>query len=140
MDVRKVFLSCKDEDMKIVRQLGLLEKDPHQIELCDEVLNIPFNSNKAKYIRSNIREKIRKSDFTVCIVGNNTYKCRWVNWILHESEKQGTAIIAMALKGSNKAYFPSFIDLNNTNVYEWDHTYLNYLIENFTPVETSRLN
>lgn len=129
MAKRRVFLSFDSEDLNQVRGLRLMAANPNfDVEFYDESLKIPVNSFDAIYIKNVIREKIRRSSVTLCLVGENTYRSDWVDWELKESEKQGNSIVAMALKGIESVNIPKYLEENNITVYKWDHIFLTNLI------------
>ena len=129
MTKRRVFLSFDSDDINQVRGLRLMVANPNfDVEFYDESLKIPVNSFDAIYIKNVIREKIRRSSVTLCLVGENTYRSDWVDWELKESEKQGNSIVAMALKGIESVTIPKYLEENNITVYKWDHIYLTTLI------------
>ena len=126
---RRVFLSFDSDDVKQVRGLRLMAANPNfDVEFYDKSLRIPVNSLDAVYIKSVIREKIKRSSVTLCLVGESTYKSEWVDWELNESEKQENSIVAMTLKGIESVTFPRYLKNNKITVYEWNHDYLKTLI------------
>ncbi len=127
----RVFLSFDSDDLPQIRGLRLLASNPnYDLEFYDESLKEPIDSQRAEYIKQVIREKIKRASITLCLVGNNTYKSKWVDWELRESEKQGNAIIAMALKGIERVVPPSFLKEGNITIWKWDPQYLQTLINN----------
>ncbi len=126
---RRVFLSFDSDDVKQVRGLRLMAANPNfDVEFYDESLRVPINSLNAVYIKSVIREKIKRSSITLCLVGENTYKSEWVDWELNESKNQENSIVAMTLKGVESVTFPKYLKDNKITVYKWDHSYLTTLI------------
>jgi len=127
----RVFLSFDSDDLPQIRGLRVLAANPnYDLEFYDESLKEPIESQRAEYIKQVIREKIKRASITLCLVGSNTYKSKWVDWELRESEKQGNKIIAMALKGIERVIFPSFLKEKSITVWKWDPEYLQTLINN----------
>lgn len=130
MNKKKVFLSFEINDLQKIQKSGILEAtSKHEFELHGETLGMPPDNDQSEDLKNNLRKKIKNTDMTLCLVGNNTHKCGWVNWQLVESAKQGKPVVAMALKGITRAYFPKYLDGKNTTVYEWDFKFLNHLLE-----------
>ena len=127
--MKRVFLSFLAEDRKQVDGLRLLASNPnYELEFYDESVRAPFNSSDADYIKSRIREKIKRTSVTVCLISQDTHTSDWVNWELNESEKQGNKIIAMALKGTQRATLPILIKQKGLTFYGWEPAKLNSLV------------
>ncbi len=129
MTKKRVFLSFKREDLQQVQGLRLLSATPaYDLEFYDESVRGAINSENADYIKRKIREKINRTSVTVCLIGKNTHKSEWVNWELQESHGKENTIIAMALKGVDKAALPKLIKAEKIGFWEWDPEYLSRLI------------
>ena len=126
--MKRVFLSFKAEDKQQVQGLRLLATNPNfGIEFFDESVRRQIQSSNEAYVRQKIREKINRTSVTICMIGYNTHKSRWVNWELIESKKKGNKIIVMALKGINRATLP--VEAKDTNFLAWDYERLGRLIQ-----------
>lgn len=127
--MKRVFLSFDYDDIQQVKGLKLLSKNPdYELEFYDESLDIAIDSEDADYIKQKIGERILRSSITVCLIGENTYKSKWVNWELEKSDESGNKIIAMALKGINSAVLPKLIKDKGLTFYGWDPDKLKTLI------------
>jgi len=127
--MKRVFLSFDYDNVQQVRGLKLLSKNPdYELEFYDESLDIAIDSEDADYIKRKIGERILRSSITVCLIGENTYKSKWVNWELEKSDESGNKIIAMALKGINSAVLPKLIKDKELTFYGWDPDKLRTLI------------
>lgn len=119
--MKRVFLSFIVEDKDKVNGVRLLASNPrYNLEFYDESVQVPYNSSNADYIKSQIREKIRRASITTCFISEQTHTSRWVDWELEESERQGNQIIAMAVKGVNQAVLPTLIKQKNLPFHPWD--------------------
>lgn len=128
---KRVFLSFASEDLDHVRGLRLLKDNPNfDLEFYDESIKEAIDSQKANYIKSKIREQIRRSSITVCLISEVTHESKWVEWELETSDEEGNTIIAMAVKDVNRAVLPKFIKENNIFFWEWDPNNLASLINN----------
>lgn len=122
---KRVFTCFAYEDLAQVNGLrGLMQNPNHELEAYDESVRDRINSRNAEYIKRQIREKIKRSSITLCLISATTHKSEWVAWELQESDRQGNTIIAMALKGVNRAVLPTLI----TSYYRWDPDLLHRLI------------
>ena len=129
MVITRVFLSFLAEDKDKVQGLRLLAKNANfDLDFYDESVKSPFNSSNANYIKQKIREKIKRASVTVCLISENTHTSSWVKWELEESERQGNKIIAMALKGVDRAVLPPLIKQKKLSFHGWDPALLQRLL------------
>ncbi len=129
MAKKRVFLSFDEEDKAQVQGLRLLAANPnYDLEFYDESVRVPINSRDADYIKQRIREKLNRTSITVCLISEKTHTSLWVDWELEESDKKNNLIIAMALKGVERAALPNLIKEKGLTFYSWDPAFLNKLI------------
>jgi len=96
---RNVFISFDSADIALVNLLrGQAKNDNIPIEFNDYSLKEPFNSERAEYIKSGIRERIRQASVTIVYLTDNTAKSEWVDWEIRESVKLGKGVIAIYQK------------------------------------------
>lgn len=130
MSQKRVFLSFAYEDLPAVKGLRLLAaNNGFALEFYDESIRTPIDSTDADYVRRVIREKIARTSVTVCLIGTETYKSKWVEWELEQSRKKGNAIIAMAVKGVDRAVLPKLIKEEGLTFHAWDPQGLGKLIQ-----------
>lgn len=121
MPMRRVFLSFASEDLPTVKGLQLLAANPgYELDFYNESLRVAINSTNATYIKSVLREKIRRASVTVCVIGTETHKSEWVDWELAESLAHGNALVAMAVKGVDRAVLPTAIKAAGVPFHPWD--------------------
>jgi hypothetical protein len=126
---KRVFLSFLAEDKQRVDGLRLLAANPnYDLEFYDESLRVPIESNQAEYVKKRIKEKINRPSITVCLISENTHTSRWVDWELEETFQKANTIVAMALKGVDRAVLPRLLKENNITFWEWDPAHRNKLI------------
>ena len=126
---KRVFLSFDYDDLAQVNGLrGLIQNPNHELEAYDESVRKAIESKNKAYIKQVIGEKIRRSSVTVCLISATTHKSEWVDWELGESARQGNTIIAMALKGVDRATLPKLIRERNLTFHPWDPSRLQDLI------------
>ena len=127
---KRVFLSFKAEDRQQVQGLRLMAaNDKFDVEFFDESVRVAIDSNNAEYVRRKIREKINRTSVTICMIGSETHTSKWVNWELEESFDKGSTVIAMALKGIDRAVLPAPIKSRNLTFYGWDPDNLAKLVD-----------
>jgi hypothetical protein len=127
---KRVFISFRAEDKNKVNGLRLLNaNDNFDIEFYDESVRTPYDSNDPAYIKRCIREKIRRTKVTVCMVSEWTYTSRWVDWELEESIANRNNIICMGFKdGPTSLQLPNPIRELGIGWWLWDHDHLHKLI------------
>jgi len=129
MPKKRVFLSFIEEDKKRIQGLRLLVANPnYDLEFYDESVREPINSKNADYIKQRILAKIYRTSVTVCLISEITHTSEWVDWELRVSDEKGNKIVAMALKGVEKAILPELIKEKGLTFYGWDPERLNELI------------
>lgn len=127
--MKRVFLSFADEDaQKVKRLITLLYNPDYDLDFYDGPLDMDIDSESANAIKRAIGEKIVKCSVTVCLIGENTHKSKWVDSELQKSRHKGNKIIAMALKWIKDAVLPSVISEERVNFYPWDPQKLRKLI------------
>ncbi len=119
--MKKVFLSFAAEDMQKVKSLlTFLPNSNYEWDFYEGSLNMDFDSEEAILIKQLIGRKIVMCNLTVCLIGENTYKSRWVDCQLQKSRNKGNKIIAMALKGVKDVVLPQMIREENLTFYPWN--------------------
>jgi len=103
--------------------------DKFEVEFFDESVRVAIDSNNAEYVRRKIREKINRTSVTICMIGSETHSSKWVDWELEESFDKGNAVIAMALKGIDRAVLPAPIKSRNLTFHSWDPDNLARLVD-----------
>ena len=127
--VKRVFLSFKMEDKKQVDGIRLMAwNDRFDLEFYDESVRTPYDSEDAKYIRSQIKPKINRASCTVCFVGANTHQSKWVDWELQTSIDLGKGIVLMGLpRGPDRLTLPT--PVRDRDWHLWNPDLLQVLIE-----------
>ena len=65
-------------------------------EIYDESLKAKVNSQNENYIKSQIRDRIKRASATLIIDSEYARKSKWVKWEYKESIKCSNAIICLA--------------------------------------------
>jgi hypothetical protein len=120
--MRRVFISFIIEDESAVKGMRLLAKNPgySDLEFYDESVRVPINSVNAPYIKVRIGEKIRRCGVILCLISGATHTSSWVKWELETAIKMEKPIVAMAVKGVDKAILPAPICDKGVRFYSWD--------------------
>jgi len=119
--MKRVFISFIIEDENTVKGLRLLAKNPgySDLEFYDESVRVPIDSVDAPYIKSRIREKIGRCGVIVCLISDATHTSSWVNWELETAIEMEKPIVAMAVKGVDRATLPAPIRNKGVRFYSW---------------------
>lgn len=126
---KRIFLSFASEDLDHVRGLRLLKDNPDfELEFYDESIKEPIDSNNAEYIKRVIKEQIKRASVTVCLISETTHNSGWVDWELETSFEEDKKIIAMAIKGVERATLPKLIKEQNITFWTWDTEHLAKLL------------
>jgi len=129
MIMKKVFLSFAQEDAQRVGKLiSLLRSPDYELDFYEDSLDLDFDVEGAEAVKKAIGEKIVKCNIAVCLIGENTYKSRWVDSQLRKNRNKGNKIIAMALKGVESVVLPAVVREENLTFYPWDPQKLKTLI------------
>src|SRR5436305_2149430 len=83
---KRVFLSFVVEDQSLVTLFrGQAKNKNNDLEFSDYSVQEPYESDNAAYIRAKICERIRAASVTICLIGETTYKSKWVDWEVRAS-------------------------------------------------------
>ena len=98
---RRLFLSFHYEDRNQVNWFRLMASSPDSpIDFYDGSVRSAVNSIQSAYLRSVLKEKIRKCSVVVCLIGNGTAWREWVDWELETAIALGKGICGVRLKNS----------------------------------------
>ena len=127
--MKRVFLSFADGDaQKVKRLITLLYSPDYDLDFYDGSLDMDIDTEGANAVKRAIGEKIVKCSITVCLIGENTHKSKWVDSELQKSRHKGNRIIAMALKGVKEAVLPGVIKEEYLTFCPWNPQKLRELI------------
>lgn len=127
---RNVFISFDTRDIQEVNLLrGQAKNEDNDLEFNDYSLKEPFNSERAEYIKSGIRERIRQASVTVIFLSNVTHESNWVDWEARESIAQGKGVICVHKGDVVPPKLPSFVKEFSLKVISWKHKILSEAIE-----------
>ena len=118
---RNVFLSFVEEDLNLVNLFrGQAKNENNDLEFSDYSVKEPFDSEKADYIRQEIRNLIKKVSVTLCLIGETTYKSKWVDWEIRTSAALGKGLVGVRLHSSSKDIVPQSLKDNKAEIVDWN--------------------
>ena len=126
---RRLFLSFHAEDLRQVQGFRLMtHNDRVSLDFYDGSVREPVDSEDSSYIRSRIREKIKRTCVTVCLIGNGTAWRDWVDWELTTSYELRHGLCGVRLKGS-RGRAPPLLKEIGAPVAKWDQAEMVAAIE-----------
>jgi hypothetical protein len=122
MMAKHVFLSFVVEDKALVDLFrGQAKNKNSELEFDDFSVTEPFDSTNADYIRTKITEKIRRASITICLIGETTYKSRWVKWEIEKSDELGKRLLGVRLHSDpQRDITPQALTDAKAKVVNWD--------------------
>jgi len=127
---RNVFLSFVEEDIYLVNLFrGQAKNENNDMEFSDYSVKEPFDSENADYIKQQIRNLIKKVSVTLCLIGETTYKSKWVNWEIRTSSELGKGLVGVKLHSSPKDIIPQALKDNGAEIVDWDIKEIVHAIE-----------
>ena len=117
---RHVFLSFASADLQQVNLFrGQARSIATDLEFYDYSVKEPSDSQDADYIRRKIRELIRYVSVTVCLIGENTWTSKWVDWELSTSASLEKGLLGVTL--NDRAWFkPQPLIDHRAKVVSWN--------------------
>ncbi|MGC6400330.1 TIR domain-containing protein [Sphingomonas sp. FW199] len=107
---RNVFISFSMKDIDEVNLVRAHAKNENSdIEFNDRSVREPYNSERAEYIRSRLKDRINQSSTTVVYVSENTARSQWVEWEVKTSLELGKRVIAMYKGDTPPRNMPSWL-------------------------------
>lgn len=117
---RNVFISFASEDVDEVNLLRAQAKNENNdIEFNDHSVRVPYNSDRAEYIKSKIKDRINRSSMTVVYLSNSTAKSQWVKWEVEKSIELGKKVIATHSGERYDGELPSWLTKSSIKVVPW---------------------
>jgi DNA-directed RNA polymerase subunit L len=118
---RNVFLSFVEEDLNLVNLFrGQAKNENNDLEFYDYSVKEPFDSENADYIKQKIRNLIEKVSVTLCLIGETTYKSKWVDWEIRTSAALGKGLVGVRLHSSSKDIVPQSLKDNKAEIVDWN--------------------
>lgn len=119
---RNTFLSFDYDDIDEVNLLRAHAKnEKSEIEFIDRSVKDPMNSERIKYIKQKITERIRQCSQTVVYITDTTHSSDWVKWEVEKSLQLGKGVIAVHKGDTPPSSIPSCITDNKIKVVSWSN-------------------
>ncbi len=117
---KNVFISFTVEDIDEVNLVRAHARNENSdIEFNDRSVREPYDSERAEYIRSRLKERINQSSTTVVYVSENTAESSWVEWEVKTSLDLGKRVIAMYKGDVPPANMPTWTNDPNITTVAW---------------------
>lgn len=126
---RRLFLSFHAEDKAQAAGLRLMARNPKiEFDFYDGSVRTPVDSERDRYVRQVIRQRISRVSVAVCLIGNGTAWRDWVDWELRTAFQLGKGICGVRLKDSRGRTPPLLAEVG-APVARWDTTEITAAIE-----------
>jgi hypothetical protein len=121
-NTKRVFVSAADEDFPRVSLLcGQAKKQNGWIEFSECPTKVAYDTLAAEQLRQRIRDQIRNSAVTVCLIGATTHASKWVDWEIRESIRKGNRLIGVRLDRSAVSHrIPSPLLFHPAPILDWN--------------------
>ncbi|MGH9891763.1 MAG: TIR domain-containing protein [bacterium] len=117
---RRVFLSFHREDLRQVGGLRLMMRNERlALDISDEPSREPVGSDRSSYIKQVLRDRIRRVDVVMCMIGDGTAWRDWVDWELRTGIEEGRGVCGVRLKGS-RGRAPEILRDAGAPIAPWD--------------------
>jgi len=119
---KRVFLSFADEDIARVGLLcGQAKKQNCGLEFSECSPKVAYDSVAAERLRQQLRDQIRHTAVTVCLIGATTHASKWVDWEIRESIRKGNRLVGVRLdRGALSHRIPSPLLFHPAPILDWD--------------------
>jgi len=119
---RHLFISFVHEDERMVDYLrGQAKNESTQLDFADYSIKEPIDSNRAEYIKQEIREQIERVSVTLVYLSDNTADSAWVDWEIRESLKLGKGVVGVHQGETPPKHLPTAITENHIEIVQWKH-------------------
>ncbi len=117
---KNVFISFVEEDLDEVNLLRAHAKNENsKIEFNDHSVRVPYDSDRAEYIKQKISERIARATVCVVYLSDNTAQSDWVKWEVDESLKRGRKVIGVHPQGKPVTNMPGWVKEYGIQVVQW---------------------
>jgi len=99
MAKNKVFISYDYENDKHYKNLLLAwdKNSEFDFSFYDESVDVSVDSDDVAAIMRVISAKINNADYFLCLIGEHTYKSKWVNWEIKKAIELEKKIVAVKI-------------------------------------------
>jgi len=126
---RHVFLSFHREDLRQISGIRLMMRNERlALDISDEPNREPVGSERSSYIKRVLRDRIRRVEVVMCMIGDGTAWREWIDWELDTAIEEGRGICGVRLKGS-RGRAPSILTEIGAPIASWDLSSMIAVIE-----------
>lgn len=130
ISVPHAFISFASEDEDHVNLLRGQAKNPStELRFDDFSLKKAIDSDNETYIKTRIRERIKRASITLVYLTNESAASEWVSWEINESLRQGKSIVGIYQGDAPPSKLPSEFQENSLKVVKWSHEKLDKAIQ-----------
>ena len=126
---RRVFLSFHRDDLRQVSGFRLMMRNEGlALDISDEPNREPVGSERSSYIRQVLRDRIRRVDVVICMIGDGTAWREWVDWELQTAVDFHRGVCGVRLKDS-RGRAPTILKAIDAPIAQWEMTRIVAAIE-----------
>lgn len=126
---KNIFISFSFDDLSQVNLLrGQALNEASELEFRDRSVRVPF-PERTEIIEQGIRDKIRQSSVTVCVLTDSSAESGWVDWEIRESIEMGKGVVGMYLGDRPPKALPATLNEHHVEIVPWHHEALMKAIE-----------
>lgn len=124
--IRNVFISFHVEDEDQIRLLRYQSKDNHfGLRFRDYSVKEPFDERWKKQCR----ERIEQTSALICMIGEDTWERKAVDWEVKEAHRQGKKIIGVRIHRDSEHQVPQALIDENAPIVDWNLARISKLLE-----------
>jgi len=98
------------------------------LDISDEPNREPVGSERSSYIRQVLRDRIRRVDVVICMIGDGTAWREWVDWELQTAVDFHRGVCGVRLKDS-RGRAPTILKAIDAPIAQWEMTRIVAAIE-----------
>ncbi len=118
--LKKIFISYKYEDNAEKNGIeGALRNPNNSIDALSVSERNDLRSQGENAVKNYLRERIRKSDVVVCLIGQDTHNSQMVQWELEVATSLGKRIVPVQIRGTSGGP-PKLIRDRNISIIGWN--------------------
>lgn len=116
---RRVFISAQHKDQMRAKGFHLMSYNENlDVEFRGRHLLDRVDSEDQGYIRGLVREQMRGTSVTVCLIGGKTADSHWVDWEIEVSIERGNGLLGIRL--DPQADIPHALTERGVEILDWN--------------------
>ena len=114
------FLSFDNWDIRLVNLFrGQAKNTRLDLEFADYSLKAPINSERAPYLKQQIKKRIKRCSVVLCLIGRSTHRSAWVKWELETGYELGKCLVGVRLNSDKRYVKPKPLNDHPAKVVGW---------------------